>query len=456
MKNFSILKKGSLYLFGNFFNKAIAFITIPIFTRILTTEEYGIVNTYLSWVSLLSVIIGLALNNTIRNAYIDKNKELEKYVSFIFFVSGITFIIICILYFIIGYELNIDYKLGWICLIESFSISIINVLIIKYMMEERVKKRTILMILPNFLGVIFSIICIYLLADNKYYGRIFSSCIINSIFGISIMLYYFIKYKTFFNKEYFLYALPISIPLIFHGISINILNTSDRSVINYFCGASEAGIYSLIYNISMVSQVVIFSAEAVWIPRLTKDLIEKNHKKINKEIILYIWIIVFFIMFLISISPELILILGGYEYLIGLNMVFPLIFSTYIMFLYSIYVNIEYYYKNTKLIAFSTILSAILNLILNIIFVPFWGAISAAYTTLISYGVSFILHYKNLRKINSEIANLRIMVLPSIIIIFYSFFISNFFDNALVRYISIMIVILIYIFEGKKIYYNKI
>ena len=59
------VKIGTLYLIGNIFNKAIAFITIPIFTRLLTTEEYGIVNTYTSWASILMVIVGLSLGNSV-------------------------------------------------------------------------------------------------------------------------------------------------------------------------------------------------------------------------------------------------------------------------------------------------------------------------------------------------------------------------------------------------------
>lgn len=62
---------------GNLFNKALAFFTIPIFTRLLTTSEYGIAQTYLSWVSILTLIVGLSLGNSIRTAYVDFTMTLK-------------------------------------------------------------------------------------------------------------------------------------------------------------------------------------------------------------------------------------------------------------------------------------------------------------------------------------------------------------------------------------------
>ena len=81
------LRSGGLYLFGNLFNKAISFLTVPIFTRILSTEEYGVVSTYSSRVSIMAVIIGLALGNTIRNAYVDFKQDLDGYISSVFALS---------------------------------------------------------------------------------------------------------------------------------------------------------------------------------------------------------------------------------------------------------------------------------------------------------------------------------------------------------------------------------
>ena len=124
-----IIKNGSLYIFGNLFNKAIAFITVPIFTRILTTEEYGIVNTYAAWVNLMAVVVGISLGNSIRNAFLEMGDELGKYISSIFTLATVNFGIVSVIFIFIANNINLPNELVWLCLIESFSNFIINVVV---------------------------------------------------------------------------------------------------------------------------------------------------------------------------------------------------------------------------------------------------------------------------------------------------------------------------------------
>lgn len=428
MKCKSVIKNGSLYIFGNLFNKAVAFITVPIFTRMLTTEEYGTVNTYSAWVNMMAVIVGLSLGNSIRNAFVDMREELGRYISSIFTLACVNFGIICTIFIFIGNHISLPRELIWFCLVESFFNFIINATVMRYVMEEEAVKRTSLLVLPNLVGAVLSVLLIYILHDNKHYGRIIATCGATTVFGFSIMLYYMIRYRTFFNKKFWGYALPISIPLIFHGISCNVLGTSDRSIITYYCGAAETGIYSLIYNLSMVSSVLTSSAESVWIPRMTVALQEKNYKTFNREVCIYIYVVLFAFCGLLTFAPELVLVLGGREYLSGCNMIFPIMASSFVMFIYSIYVNIEYYYKKTKMIAVATIVAAGLNLILNFIFVPKFGSTAAAYTTLVSYFVSFILHSLHAKKVDKAAAPYKILMLPVVIIIIAGF-ITNFTFN---------------------------
>ena len=86
MKN--LLKKkdfaeaGALYFIATLFNKGIGFVTVPIFSRILTTSDYGTVTTFNSWVSMISVFISLALYNAVRNSFVDMDdKERPHFLS---------------------------------------------------------------------------------------------------------------------------------------------------------------------------------------------------------------------------------------------------------------------------------------------------------------------------------------------------------------------------------------
>ena len=81
MQNKTYGKASTCYFVGNIFNKGIAFLTIPIFTRILSTSDYGIVTTYNSWVSILSLVIGLAIPMGIRASFIDYEQEKDAFLS---------------------------------------------------------------------------------------------------------------------------------------------------------------------------------------------------------------------------------------------------------------------------------------------------------------------------------------------------------------------------------------
>ena len=451
------IKNGSLYILGNIFNKAIAFITVPIFTRLLTTEEYGIVNTYASWVPLLAVFIGLSMGQTIRNIYVDNREELGKYISSMFALAGVNLGIFILLFIFVSNKIQIDKSIIIMCLVESFANFVINCVLMRYVMEEEAAKRTLLMVLPNMLGAIMSVVLILLLRDNKHYGRIMGMCISTSVFGIAIMLFYFIKYKCFLNRKVYAYVLPLSIPLIFHGIACNILGTSDRTLITYYRGASETGIYSLIYNLSMVASVVVSSAESMWIPKMTNTVMKKDYKKTNQDIKVYVYLVTFAFCGLLTIAPELVNVLGGEKYLCGVNMITPIVSASYVMYLYSIYVNLEYFFKKTKMIALSTFVAAGINLLLNFIFIPDGGAVAAAYTTLVSYLISMILHYSYAKKIEQRYAPISSIMLFVIIFVIAGIITSIFTRMPIVRCAIMGILGVIYLISGwnwfKKNYY---
>lgn len=86
----SYKKASTYYLIGNLFNKGIAFLTVPIFTRILSTSDYGIVTTYNSWIGILAMVMGFALHMGIRMAFVDYKEKIDDFMS-----SIIIFTLIC-------------------------------------------------------------------------------------------------------------------------------------------------------------------------------------------------------------------------------------------------------------------------------------------------------------------------------------------------------------------------
>lgn len=431
-------KKASAYYFvGNIFNKGIAFLTVPILTRILSTYDYGIVTTYNSWVIILAIILGLALHTGIRMAYVDYKENFDKYVSSNILFTIVSSLVVCVLALSTVYLFKIDISMWLVsfCLSQAIATALIQDYDYYLMMQYRYKLRTLVMIVPGLLSVIVSIfVIIFVLDDNLYLGRIAPTSIIHSAIALLVVVLFFIRHGISCKKEYIEYGLKLSTPLIVHGIALNILSQSDRIMITSLADASQTGIYSLIYNLSMIATVITASFDGVWVPWFLQKMKAKDIKSIEYVAEKFIYLMTTAMVGLIMVSPEIVKILADEEYWEGTKIVPPIIISSYVIFMYTLYVNIEHYYKKTIFITINTFIAAVTNLALNYYFIPQAGYVAAAYTTLVSYLISFALHYRYAKKLEPKLYPLSAFIIPFVIIgisciIFYSFI-----DNWIVRF----------------------
>ena len=113
-------KAGTFYLVGNVFNKGIAFLTVPVFTRILSTSDYGIVTTYNSWIGILSMIMGFALHMSIRMASVDYKEKIDDFMSTIVMFTSITSAVMIAIAFVCikVFHIDINLSLVIICMMQ--------------------------------------------------------------------------------------------------------------------------------------------------------------------------------------------------------------------------------------------------------------------------------------------------------------------------------------------------
>ena len=144
------------------------------------------------------------------------------------------------------------------------------------------------------------------------------------------------------------------------------------------------------------------SLEKVWKPWVYEKMDSKEYGSIRKQGTNYAFGMGLITSLIIIVSPELIKILGDREYWDSTECVVPVLIGGYFAFLYTLPSVIEYYYGKTKCIAAGTMLAAGLNILLNYIFIPRYGYIAAAYTTLVTYLLYFLFHSFFARKIHGS------------------------------------------------------
>lgn len=417
-----LFKAGAGYIIGNYLLKGITFLSAPIFVRLLTTEEYGDFGAYIAYESIFYIILGLALHSSITNAKYEYKEKFNEYVSSLILLSGLSvsiwLIIANVFYNSYSDVLGLNRTVVNILVFHCFGSAIFQLFNVYVGLSYSVKSYLVMTAVNAVSNMGLSIILILtVFKDDRLMGRIIGSAFpIVAIAGY-ICFYFVKKSKPRINKQYWKYALQYSLPIIPHGISQVILSSFDRIMIKGMVGAAEAGLYSFAGTINLIISVVSSSIDKVWKPWFYEKMDEKDYKLIRKNAAKYVFGFSVFIAMVIMVIPELIWILGTREYWGTTACVVPVVIGGYFSFIYTVPVYVEYFYKKTKYIALGSMLAAVLNVVLNYFFIPQYGYIAAAYTTLITYVLYFIFHYLLARKIHgSSLVSATICICSSLVV----------------------------------------
>ena len=405
------VKAGIGYTVGNMLVKGITFLTIPLFTRLMSTESYGLFNTFNSYMAILTIFIGLALHASIKNAKYDFGEKLPNYTSSMIIIITACAALFGVIALIFGNEISkiLAYSGAIILLmvVEAFGNSLMSLYNCVLAIDFRYKEYLGLSFFYSVGSIGASVLLITTLygGENSYVGRILGSVIPLVLISAYIIARSFIKARPTFaeNKEYLKYGLAISLPLIPHGLSQILLNQCDRIMIKNMVGDSEAGIYSLAYNIATLYFVLITSADTAWTPWFYERMNKGDEQGIKKSTSTYVALMSFVCVAIFVGGPWLVTVMGGEDYYSARFLIIPLIYSMFFSFLYTLPVAVEYYYKKTKSVAAATVVSAVVNIILNYIFIILFGYKAAAYTTAFCHILYFVFHMIMAKKIMGKI-----------------------------------------------------
>jgi O-antigen/teichoic acid export membrane protein len=425
-ENFEFINHAKNYVSAEFFTKAFAFISIPIFTRLMTPEEYGVLSIFTSIISVGTIILGLNFHGSIVRYYHEEEKRFGEFIS-----SNILFLFVFnffLLYLINTFKgaisafIRIEVNVFMIAIIISAFNIPINMFLAYLQTSKQSKKYSILSVSRNLTMLIVSIIWVYILTENRYLGRMYGQLVVYGILFI-VAIFYFIQLgKPKFKIKYVKYSLIYGIPLIPHALSGFILSYFDRIAINQITGSQDTGLYSFAYNVGMIMNVVVMAMNKAWVPIFFDNLKENNFKKINDLAINYSKYIFLIAISLILFSKEIIMLIADERYYSALNIVPIIIISYVFVFLYTLFANYSFYRKKTGLISLATFLTGFINIGLNYWFIPKYGYIAAAYTTLVSYILLFLFHYFNAKFIvGGTVIKLNKILMDFSVVLFFAF-----------------------------------
>lgn len=454
------VKAAIWFLIAGFLQKGVSVITVPIFTRIMTTQEYGRFGVFCSWYEIVSILVTLNLSAGIYTQGIIKHKDCETDFSASF--QGLNTVL-----FTFWILLFWAFR-GWFSDLMDVPISNILIMIIlswlnsgfalwaahqrvNYIYRLVVVLTTLNAILSPLIGII-----LVLNMNDRVLGRILGIVISASLIYIIPMVKEMFSGGTIVSQKFWKYALSFNIPLIPHYLAQIVLNSTDRIMIKGITGESDAGKYTLVYSVALIMLIFNTALLNTIHPWLYSKIKDNKIEDIAKVVYYTYGCIGIVNVILIAFAPEIVMIFAPSDFYDAIWALPPISMSIPFLFIYGLFADFEFYYDKAYLASFASVLSAILNILLNYIFIPQFGYIAAGYTTLFCYIFFAVFHYIAMKYIcNTKLGGknpyqLRILlpITISFILIGFAFLLT--YSNTIVRYLTIILCLtVLFIFKNR-------
>ena len=439
--NIKALKSGAWYIFANFLTAASAFLTTPIFTRLMSHEQYGMYNNFASWQSILAILFTFNVQASLISARYDYEKDLNRYIFSTLSMSTAS-VLLC------TFILNLfsDWAQDFFSLSTMYiNLMMAHILFMKvfemFQTEQRYffkyKLQVCLSIVSTLASLGLSLLLVTQMGD-KLTGRIIGSVLPSIVIGLCLYLVYFVKGRRI-HFGYWKYALVICLPYIPHLLSMTVLNSTDRIMITKMCGATDTALYSLAYTCGTMMTILLNSINMAFSSWLADRLHENDTKSVRNFSKYYISVFVCISFGAMMIAPEILYILGGNEYLPAVYVMPPVAMGCICQFLYTMMVNVEQIKRKTVGMALASVAAAVLNYVLNLLLIPRFGYIAAAYTTLAGFLLLLVLHMWMVHRLGmSRVYSYRFIISTVIASLVLMLGVTLVYSNIVVRYILVV------------------
>ena len=393
----NFLTSSIIYIFGSMLTTGLSFITTPIFTRLMSPEDYGIVSVFSIWVSVFSILVGLQTFSTFANVKVKwPEDKFFPYMSSVLSFSCLCFFLISGVMFVFrdtfSAWMDMSPLLLAMLLVQSFGVFAHNFYNSYLIQSKKAIQYLIISVCYSVLNTGLSLLLVYIMKNERYLGRIAGNTVVAAAFGLVFLVYILVKGKKFFYPKAWKYCLPLCIPIVLHNLSGLALGQSDRVMLQKMSGDLETGIYSFAYMIASILSVLWNASNNAWVPWYYEHTKRGETEKINQVARKYIMLFSIGTCLIMLMSPEVMRIMGPREYWSAGRVISVVIYGIYFNYLYTFAVNYEFYRENTRWIAFGTTVTAVINIVLNYYMIRLWGGMGAAIATLISYFLLFLFH----------------------------------------------------------------
>lgn len=405
----SFFGNAALYTIATMMTPAVGIILLPIYTAYMEPKQYGIMVTVLSLVGILQFIMLLSLHSAITRLYydyLDDREEQRKYLGTVtLFVCFISITIAAVLFMLQPLLSKLLFShipvapFYYYFIILSLLKALTSIPIAILRVQE--KAGTFIKI-AAFKMVLFLSFSLYLLmglqmgADGALLANILSEGVVLIVYGLNIRS----TITIHFSRAYIKKSLSFCLPLFPHKVSDWVINASDRYILEKFVSLELIGFYGLATQMSAVLGMLFMSINSAYLPRYTLLKQEGKHHSANQLNKYFLIIIVISGLLTIVLSSFIVQLLVSEQYFSAQDYLPVLLLAEMIRGSNYILTAKIYYWKNTKVMAISSIVAAVVNVGLNVVCIPLIGVWAAVLSTLVAEVVRLLLNVGSV-KMNS-------------------------------------------------------
>lgn len=441
------LKAGFWYVVSNFFVKALSFITTPLFSRLMSTEQYGEFSNYASWQSTLLVLTGAELHSTLSRAYYDYTDDFDQYVSSVTF-SGCLFTVFSYLLFQVCSP--------WIYSVVAIPKQFTHMLFFTMTFQTckaiwLARERTLyrykavagVSVLNLAVPTLIALALVLFLPENQRLGaRIYGTYIPMTIIGIVCAVSMVLKGRTF-RLKHLQYALKLSLPLLVHNLTVTLLTSSNTMVTKGFIGAEAAAMVSMTTSAIHILTILFQALTGAVTTWLMDNLNQNNTGVARKGILIYSAGVAGVAIGTILLTPEIIWVLGGQKYMAAVDLIPGMVLGIVFQSIASVFSIILTYDKNVVKTAIWTGIVAAFSIVAKILLLPAYGYEMLEWINAITFAVLFVINYILVKNAGyGRFINLKaitLVILACVLIVGLS---SSLYQNTILRYGTIAAIII--------------
>ena len=376
--------------------RGVGFIFTPIYTRILSPEEFGLYPLYVSWMGIATVIITLELSGNTVYRGLARAKGLEsEYVSatmgLLLTSAGVSCGLILAFRGEISALTGLSAPLLAILLLQIVTNGITALYFAKCRYEYKYKTASIINLANALLTPSLALIIIRL-TPLRSEGRIIAPLVVGLAVSIPIAINTFAEGRCFFARDIWKKHLFTVIPLLPHFLASSITVQSGKLAIGRFFGEDALARYSLIFSFGFIFTVVTVGINSGFTPWINRKLSHGGEEKVGRltEELFYFFSIL--AVMAIAFVPEGLSILAPREYLDALPAIYPLTISVIISFLSNVLYSVTVFYEKGHLVTLGSVITATVTVLLHLFLTRRFGYIGAALVATVGGGLNLLFY----------------------------------------------------------------